>query len=396
MTRPLAQAQAALLHELQTLTASGRFDEWWSREMDTALLRVGGIDSRPPNEWVDLPWYGLIELWRHNRDVSDILVNGAGREVYIVQKGMRVPTGITPHRSWIEFTQRQIALRSGVTTVAAPDDWRTVDGQLCHVLEGAVDRRLRYALTRPPASPDGPSIAIRLLPERWRTLDDLVLNEVLPRQAADLLIEAVRCGVTILVGGSTGSGKTTLIGALLQAIGTEKRCVMIEQPSELPQLPDSISIEVGRSGASFYELVSLALRQKPDLIVVGEVRGPEAMAMLKGASTGHPGLASIHANDTQSALKNLERMACEIPGAQPSIVRGMLTSQAAPLLVCHIGTYGGRRQIGLIEEVSQMGAAGQVGERYTTNPLFHYDPAKGRAARTTYPIVAQWAQGRPL
>jgi pilus assembly protein CpaF len=396
MTRQTAPAQAGLLHELNTLTASGRFADYWHRDMDTALLRVGGINSLPVEEWVELPWYGLIELWRHDRDVSDILVNGSGREVYIVQRGMRVPTGITPHPSWIEFTQRQIALRSGVTTIEAPDDWRTVDGQPCHVLEGAADRRLRYALTRPPASPDGPTISIRILPERWRTLDDLVLTEVLSRPAAELLIEAVRCGVTILVGGSTGSGKTTLIGALLQAIGTEKRCVMIEQPSELPQLPDSISIEVSRSGASFYELVSLALRQKPDLIVVGEVRGPEAMAMLKGASTGHPGLASIHANDPQSALKNLERMACEIPGAQPSIVRGMLTSQAAPLLVCHIGTYGGKRQVGAIEEVSQMGAAGQVGERYTTNPLFHYDHSRGRTVRTNYPIVAQWAQGRSL
>src|SRR4029434_3864422 len=126
--------------------------------------------------------------------------------------------------------------------------------------------------------------------------------------------------------------------------------VVIEEARELPELGDSVAMEVLRSGLTFSDCVRFALRQRPDLIVVGEVRGSEAMAMLQAAATGHPGIGTIHAPDVQSALKNLERMACEsaIPA---NIVRGMLTSKTIPLIVVHIGRYGGRRLVGAIAEV---------------------------------------------
>ncbi len=196
-----------------------------------------------------------------------------------------------------------------------------------HALIGTAEGRLRFAVTRPPASPAGPTLALRVLPRRWRTLDDFVLEGIMPRPAADLLLEALRRGVTVLVAGGTGSGKTTLTGALLQAIGEEQRVVVIEEARELPELSDSVAMEVLRSGLSFSDCVRFALRQKPDLIVVGEVRGPEALAMLQAAATGHPGIGTIHAPDVQAALKNLERMACE-SGVPANIVRGMLTSAA--------------------------------------------------------------------
>src|SRR5262249_27347731 len=156
----------------------------------------------------------------------------------------------------------------------------------------------------------GPTLALRILPRRWRTLDDLIQEGVLLRPAAELLLAALRRGVTVLVAGGTGSGKTTLTAALLQAIGEERRVVVIEEARELPDLTDSIALEVLRSGLSFSGCVRFALRQKPDLIVVGEARGPEALAMLQAAATGHPGIGTIHAPDIQAALKNLERMAC--------------------------------------------------------------------------------------
>ena len=391
MTTPLTMDRSQTLHELQALVQMGRLNDWWSRDMTSALLRAGGIDDLPDAQWSTLPWYGPLELWRHDPTVSEIMVNGPERDVFIVQNGMTVPTGVTLHCSWITFAQRQIAVRSGRCVADAPMDWRDADGKPVHTLEGTADRLLRAALTREPCSADGPTITVRILPNVWRKLDDLIKSDVLPRVAAELLGEALRRGVTVLVGGATGSGKTTLMAALLQDIGETRRVVVIEEAQELPALRNSLSMEVNGSGRSFADLVRLSLRQKPDLVVVGEVRGPESLAMLQAASTGHPGIASIHANDTQSALKNLERMACTL-GVEPTIVRGMMTSPAVPLVVCHIGRYNGRRMVGAIDEVEMMSANGAVGSRYTTNPLWEIDPRTGMLGRK-FGVKGAWGLG---
>ena len=140
-------------------------------------------------------------------------------------------------------------------------------------------------------------------------------------------------------------------------------------------------MEVLRSGLTFSDCVRFALRQKPDLIVVGEVRGPEALAMLRAAATGHPGIGTIHAPDVQAALKNLERMACE-SGVPANIVRGMLTSSAVPLIVVHIGRYGGQRLVGAIEEVTMMGAGGRPA---TSTPPTRCSPSTHRPSRCRKP-----------
>jgi len=374
-----------VLQEVRTLTQTNRID--WTRPMNEALTRAGSEANLTPAEWAEIPWFGVLDVWLHDATVSDVLVNGPGRDITIVRHGGRLSTGIRAHASWIEFAQRQFLLRSNALPAERVDEWPKP------LMVGTTDRRIRFAVTRAPASPDGPSISIRLLPSKWRTLDDFVKEEVLPRTAANMLIEALRNNVTVLIGGSTGSGKTTLAAALLQEISEEKRVVVIEEARELPVLHDSVAMEVGYSRVSFAECVYFALRQKPDLIVVGEVRGPEALAMLQAAATGHPGIATIHANDTQSALKNLERMACERGEVPPAIVRGMMTSPAAPMLVCHIGRYNGKRRLGMIEEVLQLGAAGHTGERYPLNTVFQFDPARNAVVQT-YPVTGEWGRGR--
>jgi pilus assembly protein CpaF len=230
------------------------------------------------------------------------------------------------------------------------------------------------------------------LPTRWRNLDDFVKEDVLSRDAANLLVEALRRGVTVLIAGGTGSGKTTLTAALLQIIGEEKRIVTIEEARELPETPDSVAMEVLRSGMTFAACVRFALRQKPDLIVVGEARGPEALAMLQAAATGHPGIGTIHAPDIQAALKNLERMACESNDVPPSIVRGLMTSSAVPLVVAHIGRYNSRRRVGAIGEVIPSGASGAAGEKYTINDLFSFD-AMTNQVRRVQPVHGAWGRG---
>jgi pilus assembly protein CpaF len=235
-TPSLSPAVTERLEELKFRIQSGRLRHW-QRGVAETLARAGLGAGYTLAEWAETPWYGPLEAWlTPGTSISDILINGPERDIVIVDQGSRMASGVTLHPEWITFVQRQLTVRAGFTTPAAPDDWRTPHGQVAHALVGSADRKLRFALTRPPATPDGPTVAIRILPERWRTLDDLVHQEagIIPRPAAELLVEAVRCGVTVLVAGETGSGKTTLTAALVQAIGEHARVIIIEDARELP------------------------------------------------------------------------------------------------------------------------------------------------------------------
>ncbi len=381
------------VEELRFLVQSGRLRHW-QRGVSETLVRAGLGGSLPTvDEWAATPWYGPLEAWLgEGSTVSDILINGPGRDITLVDQGQRMASGVTLHIEWISFVQRQLLLRGGLITPSQGADLHAMDWP-AHAQIGTADRRLRFAVTRPPASPGGPTVALRVLPRRWRSLDDFVLEGIMPRAAADMLLAALRMGVSVLIAGGTGSGKTTLTAGLLQAIGEERRVVTIEEARELPELSDSVAMEVLRSGMSFSDCVRFALRQKPDLIVVGEVRGPEALAMLRAAATGHPGIGTIHAPDVQAALKNLERMACEAGDVPANVVRGMLTSSAVPLIVVHIGRYGGKRHIGAIEEVTMLGAGGATGDKYTTNPLFSIS-SHTQQLQKAYPVQGEWGRGR--
>jgi pilus assembly protein CpaF len=388
------EAAEARLEELRFRVQTGRLRHW-QRDVAETLQRAGLGEGYTTAEWAETPWYGPLEAWlTPDSQVSDILINGPGREIVVVQGGQRLATGVPLHPGWVNWTQRQLLLRAGLVTPDAPDDWRGASGASANALIGSADRRLRFAVTRPPATPDGPTVAVRILPTRWRTLDDLVHQQtgIIPRPAADMLLDALRHGVTILVAGETGSGKTTLTAALLQAIGEEKRVIVIEDARELPATTDSIAIEVLQSGMTFSECVRLTLRQRPDLVVLGEVRGAEALAMLQAAATGHPGIATIHAPDCDAALRNLERMACEAGGAPPQIVRGMIASSTVPIIVAHVGRYGGKRRVGQIVEV-QVDTAGQSGNKYPVSILWSFDARTDRLEKVGN-IGRPWGRGR--
>ena len=227
-------------------------------------------------------------------------------------------------------------------------------------------------------------------------------STVISREASDLLLAALNGGASLLIAGPTGSGKTTLAAALTQAIGKHMRLVIIEDGGELPRSANSLHIEAPTDTGGFSRAVTFALRQKPNYIIVGEVRGGEAMALLQAAATGHPGLGTIHAATVQGALRNLERMALiglanETTGAGQAaaqIVRGLITSDAVNLLVVQIGrTPNGKRGVLAVEEVLPQGAQGQSGDPFPTNPLFRYDRASDRLVRAGY-VNAAWGLGR--
>lgn len=381
--------------ELRMLQRSGRLREW--EQPLPALLERLGFPMLNRRDWAAMDWYGPLETWRNpNEQVSDILINGpTDAPIFIVQRGALLDSQQFLHPTWAAWLAEQLLLRSGRIDPASDGTWPAL------AVQGVADR-LRYAITAPPLSRDGISVAIRLLPERWRTFDDLVHERVLGRAAGELLLAGLRHGASLLIAGPTGSGKTTVAAALTQAIGASSRVVHIEDGGELPRLPNSLHLDVSEGGgAAFAAAVRFALRQRPDYLVVGEVRGHEAMALLQAAATGHPGIGTIHAHDAQTALRNLERMAMLGLAADSSgggqaaaqIVRGLITSRSVNLLVVVVGkTASKKRRVLSIDEVLLQGGGGNSGERFPLNPLFGYDEASDALVRQGY-IQAEWGAG---
>ena len=166
----------------------------------------------------------------------------------------------------------------------------------------------RIAAVIPPVVRPAPALTIRKFTGQRFTADDLITRGTLSRSLAEFLSDQIRTGKTVLISGGTGTGKTTLLNALAQAIPDEERIVVIEDTAELRiQKPNVMAAECQsdtfKARISFDDLLRAALRWRPDRIILGEVRGTEARTLLDSFNTGHAGsLATIHANSAEKAL----------------------------------------------------------------------------------------------
>ncbi len=203
----------------------------------------------------------------------------------------------------------------------------------------------RMAAMIPPVVNPRPLMTIRRFTSRNFTLADLVRIQMLTEEQAATLTEAVREGQNILIAGGTGSGKSTLLGVLADAIPNDERILLIEDTAELhirkPHLVSTESqIDTHRSKVTFDDLLKAVLRHRPDRIIVGEVRGPEARTLLDAMNTGHRGtLATIHASSAEESVRRLASLA----------VRGSSNLQLSvaeeDVLRCiHLVVYISRRQ----------------------------------------------------
>jgi pilus assembly protein CpaF len=181
-------------------------------------------------------------------------------------------------------------------------------------------------------APDGPVVTIRTFARRRLHLRDLIERDALDAATARLLEAMVAAGIAIAVSGATGTGKTTLLNVLADAIPARERVVTIEDVAEL-RLPGPHVVRLearppnveGRGEVPLRELVRNALRMRPDRIVVGEVRGPEVLDMLQAANTGHHGLlTTLHAGSPDEVPARLEAMALAAPGAGLDVVRRLV------------------------------------------------------------------------
>lgn len=215
----------------------------------------------------------------------------------------------------------------------------------------------RMAAMIPPVVNPRPLLTVRRFISREFTLSDLIRAEMLTEEQGTMLAAAVRNGENILIAGGTGSGKSTLLGVLADAIPEHERILLIEDTAELHiRKPHIVSTEsqtdTHRSDITFDDLLKAVLRHRPDRIIVGEVRGPEARTLLDAMNTGHRGtLATIHASSADEALRRLAGLAIRsAPNLQLSVAEED-ASRSIDLIVYISRRNGGRR----IDDVKRIG-----------------------------------------
>ncbi|HEX2578272.1 MAG TPA: CpaF family protein [Aquihabitans sp.] len=291
---------------------------------------------------------GPLEALLADPEVTDVLVNGPG-PVWVERHGRLTATSTTLDRATIDLLVERIVAPLGrrVDPASPVVDARLADGSRVHVVV-------------PPLAIDGPCLTIRRFSVRR-----IELAEVAPPPVVALLRWAVRARANVLVSGGTGSGKTTLLNALAASIPAGERIVTVEDAAELRLAADHVvrletrpsSVE-GVAPVSCRDLVRNALRMRPDRLIVGEVRGGEALDMVQAMNTGHDGsLSTLHANGADDALRRLETLVLLAGVGLPlDAVRDHLRS--AVDLVVHIARDGtGRRRVTEVAEVLPPGSA---------------------------------------
>lgn len=291
---------------------------------------------------------GPLEPLMSDPTVTDILVNHAF-EVYVERHGRLELTDVI-------FADDQHVLRVIQRIVARIG--RRID-EVCPMVDARLPDGSRINAIVPPLSLKGPTLSIRRFGEKPLDLNDLMSNRSILPDMVQFLSAAVDARLSFLISGGTGSGKTTLLNALSVCVPPGERIITIEDSAELKlQHMHVVSLEtrmVNTEGAgeiTARDLVRNALRMRPDRILVGEVRGPEALDMLQAMNTGHEGsLTTIHANDTRDALSRLEMMVAmtglEIP---VHVVREYIA--AGIKLVVHLARLkGGIRRVTRISEI---------------------------------------------
>lgn len=294
----------------------------------------------------DIVGLGPLETLLADDTITDVLVN-APDEVWVERRGEleRTDVAFDDERHLLSVIARAITPLGLRLDRSSPIvDARLADGSRLHAVV-------------PPATPDGPIVAIRRFTEAVTDLTGLVAAGSLDADAAERLRSIVLGRRNLLVSGGTGTGKTTLLNVLTRLIPAGERTVIVEDASELRAAGHHVRLESqppnaeGRGGVALDQLVRAALRLRPDRIIVGEVRGPEALDLVGALNTGHAGsMSTIHANGPDEALLRLETLALSgIRRPAPDAVRRQI--EAAVETVVQLARVEGRRRVVEIRDV---------------------------------------------
>jgi pilus assembly protein CpaF len=324
-------------------------------------VRIQVLDSA----LADLVGYGPLELLLAENEVSEIMVNGA-RQVFIERNGELIETDVN-------FIDDEHVMRI-INRIVNPLG-RRVDSD-----NPTADARLpdgsRVNVAIPPVAVDGPTITIRKFLETKITLAELIELGTLTQYMARFLEACVEARLNILITGNTSSGKTTMLNLLSGFIPNNERIVTIEDAVELKlkqrhvvRLETKLPNVDGSGQVNVRDLVRNALRMRPDRIVVGEVRGGEAMDMLQAMNTGHTGsLTTLHANAPRDATARLETMAMMAGLDMPLIAIRRQIASAINLIVHLSRLQDGSRKMTRITELS-----GMEGDIITLSDIFKFE-----------------------
>ncbi|MDB5764991.1 MAG: type secretion system protein [Herminiimonas sp.] len=308
--------------------------------------------------------FGPLEPLLADPTVSDILVN-TYKQVYVERHGKLELTDVV-------FTDDAHLLK--VIDKIVSRVGRRIDES-----SPMVDARLpdgsRVNAIIPPLAIDGPVMSIRRFSAVPLRMDDLIGYRSLTADMAEVLQRLSRAKINILISGGTGSGKTTMLNALSGSIGLSERIVTIEDAAELQlQQPHVVRLETrppnieGKGEVTQRALVRNALRMRPDRIILGEVRGGEALDMLQAMNTGHEGsMATIHANTPRDALTRLENMISMAAASLPTKAMRQQISSAIGVVVQVGRLTDGKRKVLSILEIT-----GMEGEVITTQEIFAF------------------------
>ncbi|GAY23928.1 CpaF family protein [Sphingobium fuliginis] len=296
--------------------------------------------------------------------VDDIIVNGPGH-IYAERGGLleKVETRFRDDAHLMNIIQRIVGPIGRRVDEASPYvDARLADGS-------------RVNIVIPPVALDGPTLSIRKFRLQSMTIEDCVSAQMMSADMAAYLSAAVRSRLNILICGGTGAGKTTLLNMLSTFIGDRERLITIEDAAEL-QLRQSHVVRLetrpptvdGSREVSSRELVRNALRMRPDRIILGEVRGVEAVEMLQAMSTGHDGsMATLHGNSPRDAFARLE-MLLGFAGVQSDVraIRRFIANSVHVVVQLQRLSNGSRRVMSVSE------VTGLEGDAYSLNELFAF------------------------
>ena len=313
----------------------------------------------------ELTGYGPIEPLLHDPEVTEIMVNGP-YQVYVERKGRLELTDI-------KFRDDEHVMRV-IEKIVAPLG-RRIDER-----SPMVDARLpdgsRVNAVIPPIALNGPCLTIRKFSRDPFTMTDLINLGTITPEAAQFLQAAVQAKLSIMVSGGTASGKTTTLNVLSSFISHDERIITIEDSAELQLRQEHVvrlearppNIE-GEGEITIRQLVRNALRMRPDRIIVGEVRGPEALDMLQAMNTGHEGsMCTIHANSPREMLSRLETMVLMAGVDLPMRAIREQIASAIDIVVHQARMRDGSRKIVYITEI-----VGMEGDVITMQDLFVFE-----------------------
>ena len=290
----------------------------------------------------------IISPYLDDEDITEIMVNGPDN-IFVERGGFleRLDIRFLKPELLDNLIQQIVARVNRQVNEASP------------IVDARLEDGSRINIVLKPIALDGPIITIRKFPRHRLTMNGLIKNETITREAAGFLKAMVEARYNIFISGGTGSGKTTLLNCLSEFIDRKQRVITIEDSAELQlQNIDNLVRLESRGGGSentppvtIRELIKSALRMRPDRLIVGEVRGEEALDMLQAMNTGHEGsLSSGHANSAQDMMKRLETMVLTAVDIPLAAIRGQIAS--ALDIVVQVGRLrDGSRRILSIEEV---------------------------------------------